>query len=48
MMASKSTYIAYRKPNWLAKNLTEILIVIGGLIVINLIFFAKAYTDKYG
>lgn len=45
MTTQKQTYIIYKKPNWLTRNLTEILTIIGGLISINLIFFAKAYTE---
>lgn len=45
MTTPKQTYITYKKPNWLTRNLTEILTIIGGLIAINLIFFAKAYTE---
>lgn len=45
MKRPKQTYITYKKPNWLKRNLTEILTIIGGLITINLIFFAKAYTE---
>ncbi len=45
MPRTKQTYFTYKKPNWLKRNLIEILTVFGGLIAINLIFFAKAYTE---
>jgi uncharacterized membrane protein len=45
MTTTKQTYISYIKPNWWTRNLTEILTIIGGLITINLIFFASAYTE---
>lgn len=45
MTITKPTYITYNKPNRLTRNLTEIFTVIGGLIAINLIFFASAYTE---
>lgn len=46
MTTAKQTYISYKQPNWWTRNLTEILTIIGGLISINLIFFAGAYTES--
>lgn len=45
MTTLEQTYITYKKPNLFTKNLTEIVTIIGGLIAVNLIFFANAYTE---
>jgi Putative phage abortive infection protein len=39
------TYETYIKPNRWTRNLIEILTIAGGLITINLIFFANAYRE---
>ena len=40
-----SKYQTYKKPSWWKRNIIEILTIFGGLIAINLIFFADAYTE---
>ncbi|SFW74226.1 Putative phage abortive infection protein [Sinomicrobium oceani] len=44
MAKSEPTYETHKPSNWWTRNWIEILTVFGGLITINLIFFAKAYT----
>src|SRR5690606_4256925 len=39
-------YVNYYKPCWWSRNWVEALTIAGGLVAINLIFFADAYTES--
>ncbi|WP_281299086.1 putative phage abortive infection protein [Flavobacterium limnophilum] len=45
MSEKKTPYETYKKQSWFNQNMIETLIILGGLITINLIFFADVYRE---